>query len=221
MQFRRRHKIRSADRAQNNSRSWSSSRSSIRATSDVPMCPYTDANSEIAAVLSRARRRSVASGALAEDGRRMRRVRRLDAVHRRRRADAPPADGRHDRIRQGQGRARLDEHQRQHVRAHCRNIAEKLERVLQAGIDLIEFSMDAGDPTPTRSCGRRIAAAPPRTSRSGGPNAVGQRPCRAGVAQAVPHDEPGRRLDHPAGAPSKESSMRPIDSGWRMSASTK
>jgi MoaA/NifB/PqqE/SkfB family radical SAM enzyme len=49
----------------------------------------------------------------------------------------------------------------------------KLRRLLAAGIDLIEFSMDAGDAdtyaAPTRSSGRRTAAGRRAIRRSGGP----------------------------------------------------
>ena len=108
-----------------------------------PNCPYTDGNSRSGASTTSAGG-PVPRPAVAEDRRRVRGVRRLDALHGRGRADAASAHGGHDRVRQGQGRPGLAEHERQHVRP-IPKLRGKLERILRAGIDLIEFSMDAGD----------------------------------------------------------------------------
>ena len=81
-----------------------------------PNCPYTDGNSEIRQFYHEHDGDLFPVALWKKMADECGPVRRLDALHRRRRADAPPAHGGHDRVRQGEGRARLAEHQRQHVR---------------------------------------------------------------------------------------------------------
>ena len=66
-----------------------------------PNCPYTDANSEIRQFYHQRNGDLFPEPLWKQHGGRVRRVRRVDALHRRRRADAAPAHGGHDRVRQG------------------------------------------------------------------------------------------------------------------------
>ncbi len=185
-----------------------------------PNCPYTDCELRDPAVLPPAQRRSVSRAAVEPAGGGVRRVRRLDAVHRRRRADAPSAHGGHDRVREGEGRARLAEHQRQHVRAN-RGAADQAaarhrrrhrsDRVL--------------DGRRRRRDLRRRAPAAPRRPAARPAEVVGQRgrqrPRRAGAAQGAQGADPHRRVDHPAGADRREARRRDRLLGRTRSASTK
>ena len=164
-----------------------------------PNCPYTDGNSEIRQFYHERDGDLFPVPLWNKIADECGAVRRVDALHRRRRADAPSAHGRHDRVRQGPGRARLDEHQRQHVRTAAAVTAQKLERLLEAGIDLIEFSMDAAD-AETYALVRPPHGGPPRNPQKWWNDTLEQRAGRAGDAERAPRHHARRRLDHPAGA---------------------
>ena len=81
----------------------------------------------------------------------------------------------------------------------------KLERVLKAGIDLIEFSMDAGDADLTPTSARRIAA-PQSDPQKWCDNHVSNIRAALALRKEFRTTNRDRRFDDPPGASSKESS---------------
>ena len=185
-----------------------------------PICPYTDGNSDIRQFYHEHDGDLIPVELWNKMADECGPVRRLDALHRRRRADAPPAHGRDDRVREGEGRARLAEHERQHVRpdADATREARAHHRGRHRPDRVLDGRRRRRRPTP--SCGRRTAARR-AIRRSGGTTTSTTSRRRSSCASELATPTRDRRLDDPAGGDRGEAGGRRSSSGSRTSASTR